>query len=316
MASRKRQRSKRKTKTLSVMVIRRIKDMMSLVSSVEAYRGKLAAALGKRYAPRLLEGEALPDLILLLDLAVRDAQAALDRLIRLDNDADRVDTHLGLLRKDRDRLVREELHPRAVAVRGAIDLAFGRKLGALVHGMSGRTRRRPASLARQVRIAIHLLSDPSLEPPPPKKNPHASVDRAGWSRQLEPLYRQLVELEKEIGSHGAEHTALVVDRRNAMGDFDAAYGDALSLIATAFAIARFDLRAIRNLKSYDRRRRLSREAAKKRQARATEAASATEVERAGEPEQEEQEAPPARGARAKIPKRVAKWLEKRRLFGS
>ncbi len=315
MGSRKRKRAK-KTKTLSVMVIRRIKDMMELAASVEAYRGKLAVALGERYAPGLLEGEALPDVGLLLDLAVRDAQAALDRLVRMDVDSDRVDTRLGLLRADRDRLVHEDLHPRAVAVRGAIDLAFGKKQGALVHGMSGRTRRHPASLERQVRIAIHLLGDPSLEPPPPKKNPHALVDRAGWSRQLKPLQQKLVKLEKEISRRGAEHTSLVDRRKAAMGDFDAAYGDALRLVTATFAVARFDQRAIRHLKSYQQRRRLSREAAKRRQARAAEAAAATEVERAGEPEEEEEEETPDRGARAKIPKNVAKWLKKRRIFGT
>jgi hypothetical protein len=321
MASRKRAK-KPETRQLSVMVIRRIKDMMSLASSVEAYKRRLATAFAKRYARRLHEGEELPDYHLVLDLAVRDAAAALDHLVRLDDAADQVKNRRSGLRKERNCLVRDQLHPQAVAIRGAIDLAFGRKLGTLVHGMSGRTRRKPASLERQVRLAVHLLSSPDLEPPR-RKNPRAVVDRAGWSRQLKELHQQLVSLQNEISACGAEHTGLVDQRQTAMAEFDAAYGDALRHVTTAFAMARFDARAIAHLKPYDRRRRLSQRAKKKRQARAAAAAAAAEIGRvdsAGRekvPEQTSEEAESAAGgARATISKTVARWLEKRRVFGT
>ncbi len=315
MASRKRA-EKRQTRKLSVMVIRRIKDMMALASSVEAYKRKLTAAFTKRYASRLREGEELPDYLLVLDLAVRDAEAALDHLVRLDDAADRVDNRRTRRRDERNSLVRDQLYPQTVAVRGAIDLAFGRELGALVHGMTGRTRRKPASLERQVRIAVSLLSSPSLEPPPPPKNPRAVVDRAGWSRQLRPLHQRLVELEEEISLGGAEHTGLVDQRKAAMREFDAAYGDALRHVTTGFAMARFNPRAIRHLKPYYRRRRLSRRAARKREARAAQAASAAEVGQVAEESVPEEAESRAGRTRVALSKTVAKWLEKRRVFGT
>ncbi len=319
MASRKRKRKKKpKRKKLSVMVMHRIKDMMELTSSVKSYKRKLAAAVGDRYSPRLREGEALPDFCLALELAVRDAQAALDHLVNLDDQADDADVELIHLRDDRHRLVSEELHPRAVAVRGAIDLAFGKEQGRWIHGMVGRTRRKPARLKRQVRIAMIRLGNAKRELPAPK-NPYAVVDRQGWSRQLKPLHQELVKLEKEIGLRAKGLEGLIVMRKRAMGEFDAAYSDALRFVVAAFNMARFDPRSIKNLKPYYLRRRLSKKARQKRESRAAEAASAAapaEIAAAAAETAPETVRPLAAETRAALSKTVAKWLEKRRMFAT
>ncbi len=297
---------KRKKKTsglyLSSMVINRIKDAMSLISSIQTYQEKLEAGLAERYSRRLRPGEAAPDYRLLLDLVVRDVRAALNLLSELDDQVAFARSDQVSRQMERSRLVREELHPRTVAVRGEIDLAFGRPQGSSLHGMKGRTRRSPPALQLQLRRAVYRLAE--REPPPPK-NPHSIVDRDRWLRQLQPLYLKLVALSREIdlGRHAVP--ALTADKNRAMAAFDLSYRYALNLAKAAFAAAGLSGKPIENLKPYYQRRRLSAQARKKRLARAAAVAVP------------EQAAPPARDSdRVAVPVSIARWLEdNRRIVG-
>ncbi len=293
---------------------------MELTSSVKSYKGKLAVAISERYAPQLQKGEALPDYVLMLELAVRDAQSALDRLVALDDEVDDVAIELGLQRSERDRLVSEELFPRAVTVRQAIELAFGKERGSTFHGLKGRTRRKPAGLLRQVMRMLRRLTDPERELPAPKHR-FVAIDRDRWRRQLQGPYQRLSQLEKSITRGGAELSSLVYFRKRAMEAFDVAYGDALRQVIVAFQLARFDSRMIKNLKPYYQRRRLSRKARKQRDARAARAAEQAAEASSETSGDEAEEAstrfrPLAGEARATLSKSVAKWLQKRQVSGS
>ncbi len=114
---RRQRKQKPKGRKLSVMVIHRIKDTMALSSSVEAHKARLAAAIRERYSPRLRPEEELPDYVLALELTVRDVQAALQELIRVDDAVDFASAKYGNLRREQDLLVRDELYPRTVSVR-------------------------------------------------------------------------------------------------------------------------------------------------------------------------------------------------------
>ncbi len=304
---------KRKKKTsglyLSMMVIHRTEDTMDLVSSIKSYQEKLSARLAERYSRRLRPGETLPDYGLVLELAVRDLRAALDLLAELDDKVAIARTEQVCRQIDRCTLVREELHPRAVAVRGEIDLAFGRRKGGWLHGMRGRTRRSPPALEAQLRRAVRRLADPERKPPP--KNRHAAVDRDRWLRQLQPPYLELVALSERIdlGRHAVP--ALTAEKNAAMAAFDHSYRDALRLAKAAFAAAGLSGKPIKNLKPYYQRRRMSAQARKKRQARAAAAAAV--------PEQAAEKAPlPAKDTdRVAVPISIAEWLEdNRRLVGT
>ncbi len=297
----------RRKRKLSVMVLRRIEDTMELVTSIESNKAGLATALAERYAPRLREGETLPDWVLTLELAARDVMAALQRLVELDDSAAHAVVAHEKLRIERYLLARDELYPRAVAVRGSIVLAFGRERGGDLHAMKGRTRRKPQALERQLRRMLKLLTDPDRELPP-KKNPHAAVDRDGWIRQLQPGYLELVKLNRRFGPSEKALSSLVSDKRSAMKAFDAAYVPALRYAAAVFKMAGFDARRIRNLKPYYQRRRLSRLAREKRAARAAAAGAMPALEKARPTAKE--------AARVAMPEKVASWMEKNRLFGT
>ena len=298
---------KPRRRQLSVMVLRRTEDAMTLVAAIEANKAKLAAAFAERYAPRLRAGETLPDWELTLELMVRDVIEALWQMIDLDDRVDHAATEADLLREDRDRLVSGELYPRAVTVRGSIDLAFGRKVGSeRIHLMKGRTQRKTRALERQLRLALMILADPDRDLPAPK-NPHIAVDRDGWVRQLQPGYQKLLKLNHQLGESEAALTSLVVNKRAAVKAFDVAYDDTLRYVQAAYRTAGYDARMIRKLKPYYLRRRLSRLAREKRAARAA---------AVGKPAPEKIQPPARETARVQVPKTVAKWLEKTRLFGT
>ncbi len=298
---------KRKKKTsglyLSTMVIHRITDTMDLVSSIKVYREKLSARLAERYAPGLRPGEEVPDYALVLDLAVRDVRAAVQRLSDLDDEVAFARTDQVCRVEERARLVREQLYPRAVAVRSEIDLAFGRPQASWFHGMKGRTRRTGPSLEVQLRLAVRRLAN--LERPlPAPKNRYAVVDRDRWLRQLQPPYQELVALNRKIAAAKPVIVGLTLDKNAAMAAFDLSYRDALNLATATFTAAGLTGTPIKHIKPYYQRRRLSAQARKKRQARAA----------AAVPDQAAtQAAPPAKDSdRVAVPIPMAEWLENNR----
>lgn len=294
---------------LSLMVLNRTRDAMELVSSIKAAKPHLAEALAERYAPNLREGEELPDYGLALELAVRDVMSTLALLLELDDQVAFAAADRKNLGHERQRLVDEEVYARVVAVRGAIDLAFDQVTARYLHGLRGRTERKPPGLERQLRRTLFRLTDSSLSWPP-ARNPHAAVDRAGWIRQLEPLYRELKKLNDAFG--GSEHRlgGLVTEKKKAMAAFDVAYADGLRYVRSSYKLAGFDDRILKNLKPYHQRRRLSERARKARQARAAAAEGAVQ------PAPEASRPAAKENTRVAIPKAVARWLRQNRLFGT
>ncbi|MCP3963772.1 MAG: hypothetical protein GY719_38540 [bacterium] len=311
MAKRKPGRpKKKKSRKLSVMVLHRTRDTIELVSSIEAYKDRLAAAMAERFASGLRPGETLPDYLLTLELAARELKTALKRLIAIDDEVDAASVKRDLRRGERDVLAGKVLQPRAVSVRGAIDQAYGREEGRQLHGMKGQTRHRATLLLKQLRPLVIRLEATARELPRPS-NPHAYVDRERWTRMLVPRYHELVKLDSEVVRlRDKVVPGLVLDKSRAMKSFDETYADLLRLVTSYFRMARFDLKLIQNLKPYYQRRRLNKLARDRRRARAAAAdpAAGEQVEPARRPARE-----PARVA---VSKTVMKWLEKNRLFGT
>ncbi len=65
----------------SKRVLDRIKAAEALRGSVESFKDHAAAGFGERFAGELRDGEAVPDLSLALELAVRSVMTALDELV-------------------------------------------------------------------------------------------------------------------------------------------------------------------------------------------------------------------------------------------
>ncbi len=277
---------------------------MELVSSVQSYRDKFATGLAKRYLPNLLPGETAPDYGLAIELAVRDVRVAVDRLSELDDQVAYARTDQVSRSKERLKLVREELYPRTVAVRGEIDLALGRDQGMGLHGMRGRTRRSPPALQRQLKYALARLADPERKTPA-LKHRQAFVDRDRWLQQLQPLYLELETLSRAIERGRAEVPALTSEKNAAMAAYDLSYRDALALVKAAFTAAGLTGTLITNLKPYYQRRRMAAQARRKRQARAAASAVTEPAAKTAAPATQDKD-------RVAVPVSIAEWLEDNR----
>ncbi len=303
------QRQRLKSSKLSLMVLHRIEDTMELVSSIESYRPRLESVFEKRYAPLLDEGEAPPDQGLALELLAREVKAKLARLMDLDDKVCFGTIEHEALRRKRKRLIDDVLYPLAVAVRGSIELAFGRDAGRLLHGMESRTEHQAEALENQLRRTLLGLKARFCDLAIPETS-LAPFDSVGWIRKLESSCRDLTQLNREFRRSESALANLLTQKHEAMEAFDATYGDALSYLRAVFKMVGLDARALKNIKPYYQRRRLSKRARQARESRA--AAEKTDGESPfKKPRSTTQEV-----ARVAVPKVVARWLEQTRLFAA
>ncbi len=257
----------RKGGQYSKAFIERTRDTAALRSSVDVYKEKVATGLGQRLAPELAEGEVLPDFGLSLELLARSVESALERLRVAETEyLDRA-TDSAVTRRKSEKLARGELHPRVVAVRRLIESQCGRKEGRQIHGMKGRTLRKPGRLHDQMRHLAWALEAGRGELPAPLLESVASK-REQWLGEIKPGYQRLTRLIEEQARLQARENLAQVEKDQAIEEFDAAYGEGRRLLAANFSFAGLADKLTRLLRSYVHRRLLAREAGRKREARA------------------------------------------------
>ncbi len=250
----------------SKMVLQRTGDTGALLSAIEVFQNQVAAGLVERLAPELVEGEALPDFSLSLDLVGRSARSALDRLRGAEKWCLERQVECAVVRRESVRLARQ-VYPRVVSIRRMIESQLGKQDGRLVHGMTGKTLRKPRRLHGQLQFLVWALEGNRGELPEPLLAGLAA-DQDDWLRELRPGYDALTELLDELldlellAQHARD------EKKLAMQAFDTAHGEALRLVQATFAFAGYGDTLTKRLRSYLQRRLLSRRAREKRQARA------------------------------------------------
>ncbi len=257
----------RKGSRYSKAFYRRASDTEALRSSIDVYKAKVEKGLCERLAPELAEGEEMPNFALALELVARSAQSALERLRAAERAYMDAGRSCVIVRREGEQLARREVYPRVVAVRRSIEGQFGRQEGRHVHGMAGKTRRKPRRLHGQLRYLVWALEDGEGELPAPLFEGVASKRRE-WLRAVKPGYQQLTALLDELVACEVAEQGALIERDQAMESFDAAYGEARRLLAANFAFAGLADKLTRLLRSYIHRRQLAREARRKRDARA------------------------------------------------
>ncbi len=171
----------------------RIKAAGRLQGSIVKFKARAAAGFSLRFADELRDGETVPDQTLALELAGRTVMRAIEELTEAD------DVYCGQ-GTDRKKLngacldvARWEIYPELVDVRRAIDTTFGREEGQRLHGMQGKTGRKPGRLYPQLQHLVRTLEDPRLELPAPRR-PEAVIDVEGWRSRLKPGYLKLTSM--------------------------------------------------------------------------------------------------------------------------
>ncbi len=257
----------RKGGQYSKAFIERSRDTAALRSSVDVYKARVAAGLGERLAPELAEGETMPDFGLSLELVARSVESALERLeVAETRYLDQCQLFV-MNRRESEKLARRQLHPRVVAVRRLIESQCGRKVGREVHGMTGRTLRKPGRLHSQMQHLVWALEAGRGELPPPLLESVASK-REQWLREIQPGYQRLTGLIEEQARLRARENLAQVEKDAAIEEFDAAYGEGRRLLAANFSFAGLADKLTRWLRSQVHQRLLAREARRKREERA------------------------------------------------
>ncbi|MCP3963924.1 MAG: hypothetical protein GY719_39310 [bacterium] len=310
----RKRRRKRRRDAVSRMLTHRQKDMLELVASIRSYKGRVAEALRESLAPGLREGETLPDHEISLELIGRSVERAFDRLMKLDDEYDETKNQLTATRREVKRLVRKELYPQAVSVRRAIDSAFGKPRGALIHTFTGRTPRVPDRLTTHVQRALTRLRDPKRELPATRL-PGELVDREGWIRRLDKPLRELVDAKKLRGRLESEVESLHLWRQRTMNEFDTEFAEALAHVESTFRLAGLGDQLIKNLRPYYRRRRLRKRARQKRAARADRKVTPLQVVPAATTETSDTPAEDAHRPSEGAVANVSKWLKEKTRLG-
>jgi hypothetical protein len=298
---------KKQRHSYSKMVSDRAKDTVALVSSIEAQKHKVHAGLCQRLAPGLADGEPMPDQARTLELVGASVIAALERLKEADDRYTLWSVYCQDLAAKCDRQAREEVYPRAVDVRRAIDAVFGKKVGWHLHSIQkGRILRKPWRQREQIARMVLRLKDRKRPLPKPKSDGF-TIDRDAWLKKLEPAFDGLETLMDQLESDKFERARLGGERQKAMDEYDRIAGESLRYVIAVFTMAGCDRRVVRELRAYYRRRRMSRQARQKRQERAAEReARPAESPAAGEPAG----MPPAAAPRSPVRSIITGWFKK------
>ncbi len=174
---------------------------------------------------------------------------------------------LAAVRRKSEQLARHEVYPQVVLVRRMIDAQLGREKGRSVHGMSGKTLRKARRLHGQLQYLVWALEDRRQELPDPLIESLAA-ERQVCLRKVKPGYERLTALLDELADLEALEQLARDDKNEAIRKFDQTYGEARRLVEASFAFAGVGGKLTRMLRSYVHRRRMIRDARRKREARA------------------------------------------------
>ncbi len=263
----------------SKQVMDRIKATESLRGSIETFKDAAATGFRERFEGELRDGEVMPDQSVALELALRSVITALEELV----EADKIYCRATMARSRLDKACREvaerEVYPRVRDLRHNLEWLFGKELGRELHGLKGPTLRKPKRVLPQVEDLVDRLRRQSGELPPPRMV-GVVVDRGAWVGQVEPGYKKLKKMMRELEQRkiDEQHQRQVKDI--ALEDFDEVYGEALAFVRSVYRLAGYDDRVVWHLLPNTDRRRLKREARGEREARA-------EGRRAGRRDREE-----------------------------
>jgi hypothetical protein len=251
----------------SKMVRQRVGDTRALRAAIGVFKTMVVEGLEERLTPDLRAGEAFPDFGLSLDLFRRSVERALERLRTAERQCMERGHQLKVARREAEKLARKEVYPRVVLVRRLIEAQFGKETGRSVHGMAGKTLRKPRRLYGQLQYLVWTLEDGRDQLPEPLIKDFAA-EREDWLLQVRPGYQRLTALLDEVTDLELHDQWARDEKGAAMRAFDAAFGEARRLVEAMFIFAGHGGTFARDLRSYAARRLLSRRAREKREARA------------------------------------------------
>ena len=249
----------------SKRVLRRIKSALKLCGVIEAQKARAAAGFSLRFADDLQGGEAVPDQTLALELAGRSVTRAAEELEQADKTYCGHGRRRAELNQECIDVARWQVYPELVDVRRSIDAAFGRDNGRHLHGIEGKTLRKPERLHPQLDGLVNALEDRERALPKPLRPD--KVDLEGWREQLEPGYRKLTAMLEQLEHEERLEQGLRQARDYELESFDVVYSEALAFVRSVLCLGGIGDNVIWHLLPNIQRRRLRGKARQEREAR-------------------------------------------------
>ena len=236
------------------------------MGAIRSRKARAAEGFGLRFEDELRDGEAVPDQTLALELAGRAVQTAIDELVAADNRYCGEGTRRQMLNRACQAVARNEVYPEVRDLRSDIDTMFGRENARSVHHMEGKTRRKPKPLHEQLELVVDTLRAKRLLATPLRAG--AVIDREGWLARVEPGYKKLTAMLKELDNREATEARLRQERDYELESFDVVYSEMLAFVRSVYCLAGLGERVIWHLLPTVQRQRLSAKARQEGEARA------------------------------------------------
>ncbi len=217
------------------MIRDRRKSSLSVESSVEIHGERVAVDFEAKYTDRLPEGVAMPPFLIVLQFfqwllaTAREGLvgAAARHLEEIDGD--------NKARRQRDELT-QKLETKGRGIRDVLDRIFGEGAGKEIAGLDRRTAQEPVDLLAQTERLIERVRAMDVTTWRPEL-PGFSMDPETLIADLEPDYRAMVEVVREMNRENRRSDATLIAKSEAMEDNDLIFRSCASILAAVYYLA-------------------------------------------------------------------------------
>ena len=220
------------------MIRDRRKSSLSVESSVEIHGAEVASDLERSYADRLPEGETMPPFLDVMQFLQRLLATAREGLV------DAAARHLTEIDGDRKaRRQRDELNQRLEVkgrrIRDVLDRIFGDGAGLEIAGLDRRTAQEPVDLLAQTERILERLRTMDVEALRPEL-PGFAIDPESLIADLDPDYRELAEVVRELNREDRRSDATLIAKNQAMEENDRIFRYCAVILAGIYGLARHE----------------------------------------------------------------------------
>ncbi len=217
------------------MIRDRRKSSLSVESSVEIHGEQVATDFETKYADRLLEGEAMPPILIVLQFFQRLLATARESLVGA------ADRHLTEIDGDsKARRLRDELNQKLEVkgrrLRDVLDRIFGEGAGREIAGLDRRTAQEPVDIIAQTERIMERLRTVDIETLR-LELPGFTMSPETLIADLEPDYRAMVEVVQEVNRENRRSDATLIAKNEAKEENDQIFRYCASILAGVYGLA-------------------------------------------------------------------------------
>lgn len=223
-------------------VIEREKMVRAVLAALRTHQAEVAAAVKSVLAPHLAQGEKMPDVGLLIELAGRYVESEQANLHEKSEAHERELGDDAVPREQRDRAA-AAVSGDLVDLRAAVETVYG-TVGLKGLGVDAPVPEDPTTLAKMAEHASAALKDKNVVLPPPRRA-SLKLDRLQFARELDAELPKLAQALEDVAREEREAEATLAAKWTALDRVDRARVRAGGLMAALCALGGLDELATR-----------------------------------------------------------------------